>query len=414
MRYFIGLSSGTSLNGVDAALVRVDGVGMALRPRLEHFLHLPYPRELRELLCKADTADGTSLRQTALLHRLLGETYAGAARKLCDANRFPLSRVLAVGCSGHALGHDPDARYPTTLNLGMASVVAERTGVTTLGDVRSRDVVVGGQGVPLTPLVDYLLFHDRAETRVLVHLGGVATVLALPSHASPKDLIGFHAAPCCLLLDGFMHHLTNGREPYDAGGKHAVQGRAIEALLERWLAHPLLLRKPPKTLTRLDFGDEFVRQAIAWGRQAGHSLHDVLCTATHFVARAIVDSLGRFVPDKPARVLLSGGGTRNGLLWRLLEQQLAPVPVEKIDRCGVPAEARKAVAFAGLAALTFDGVPANLPSVTGASGSRLLGSLTPGAPANWARCLAWMSQQAGKELSYDTDRPFGIVADRVA
>jgi anhydro-N-acetylmuramic acid kinase len=296
----------------------------------------------------------------------------------------------------------------------MASVVAERTGITTLGDMRTRDLVVGGQGVPLTPLVDYLLFHDATETRVLVHLGGVATVLALPAQASAKELVGFHAAPCCLLLDGFMQHLTNGREPYDAGGKHAVQGRAIEPLLERWLAHPLLLRKPPKTLTRLDFGDEFVRQAIEWGRQAGHSLHDVLCTATHFVARAIVDSLNRFISDKPTRILLSGGGTRNGLLWRLLEQQLDPVPVEKIDRCGVPAEARKAVAFAGLTALTLDGVPANLPSVTGASGSRLLGSFTPGTTANWARCLAWMAQQAGKESSFDSERPFGIVADRVA
>jgi anhydro-N-acetylmuramic acid kinase len=259
----------------------------------------------------------------------------------------------------------------------------------------------------LTPLVDYLLFHDTAEAQVLVHLGGVATVLALPAEGAdaragpsghgtrsvPATLVGFQAAPCCLLLDAFMQQLTNGREAYDVGGKHAVQGQCIEPMLERWLAHPVLLRRPPKAISRRDFGPDFVEQAIAAARQTQRSLHDLLCTATHFVARAILKAIERFVPARPARVLLSGGGTRNGFLWRLLEQQLAPLPVEKIDRRGVPAEARKAVAFAGLAALTLDGVPANLPSVTGAIGPRLLGSFTPGTGANWARCLAWMAQQ---------------------
>jgi anhydro-N-acetylmuramic acid kinase len=394
-RWLIGLSSGTSLNGVDAALVRVDGVGLDIALRLEHFLHWPYPRELRELLGKADSAGSAPLRHAALLNRLLGEAYAGAARLLVEAARFNLSNVFCLGCSGHALGHDPDGRYATTLNLGMAGALAERTGVTTLSDFRSRDLVLGGQGVPLTPLIDYLLFHDANESQVLVHLGGVASLLALPASAAPKDLVGFQAAPCCLLLDAFMQHLTNGREPYDVGGKHAVQGQCIEALLERWLGHPVLLRRPPKTISRKDFGVEFVEQAIAAARQTQRTLHDVLCTATHFVARAILEAIERFVPERPARILLSGGGTRNGFLWRLLEQQLAPLPVEKIDRWGVPAEARKAMAFAGLAALTLDGVPANLPSVTGASGPRLLGSFTPGTAANWARCLTWMAQHAG-------------------
>jgi anhydro-N-acetylmuramic acid kinase len=410
-RHFIGLSSGSSFHGVDAALVRVDGAGSGMALRLEHFASLEYPRELRQLLHKADSAAGLPLRQTALLHRLLGEAYAAAVRKLTEAARVNLTAVFALGCSGQTLGHDPDGRYPTTLTLGMSSVLAERTGLTTISDWRSRDVVVGGQGAPLTPLVDHLLFHDPGETRVLVHLGGVATVLALPADDSalhplgrvmgegqapggPKNLAAFHAAPCCLLLDGFMQQLTSGREPYDAGGKHAVQGRCIDAILERWLAHPVLLRRPPKTVSRVDFGTEFIEQAIASARQMGRSLHDLLCTATHFVARATVEAIRRFVLQTPTRILISGGGTRNGFLWRLLEEQLTPVPMERTDRCGISAEARKAVAFAALAALTLDGVPANLPSVTGASGPRLLGTLTPGASANWARCVAWMAQQA--------------------
>jgi anhydro-N-acetylmuramic acid kinase len=229
---------------------------------------------------------------------------------------------------------------------------------------------------------------------VLVHLGGVTTILALPAAATIKQVIGFQAAPCCLLLDGFIQRLTGGKEAFDAGGKHAVQGYCIEPLLERWLAQPLVQRRPPKAITRRDFGEEFIQHAVHWAKQMNRSLHDLLCTATHFVARATVDGLRRFVPWTPGRALLSGGGVRNGFLWRLLEQQLAPTPLEKIDRCGIPCEARKALAFAALAALTMDGVPSNLPAVTGASGPRLLGSFTPGTPANWSRCLTWMARQA--------------------
>lgn len=392
-RWFIGLSSGSSLSGVDAALVRVEGTGLAMKPQLQHFMHQAYPREVRELLRGVSSAAPASVRTIAMLHRLLGEVFAGSIRQLADQARFELRNVLCVGCSGHTLWHEPDCRYPTTLNLGLASAVAERTGLTTLSDPRAQDVVVGGQGVPLTPLADWLLFRDPVESRVVVHLGGAATVLALPADATPKQVVSFHAAPCCLLLDGFMQRLTGGKEPFDSFGKHAVQGRCIEPLLERWLSHPLLQRRPPKVITRRDFGEEFIDQAVQAAKQTDRSLHDLLCTATHFVARSIVEALRRFISWSPARVLLSGGGVRNGFLWRLLEQHLTPTPLEKLDGCGIPCEARKAVAFAVLAALAMDGVPGNLPSVTGASGPRLLGSFTPGTPENWSRCLAWMARQ---------------------
>src|SRR5262249_13616766 len=144
------------------------------------------------------------------------------------------------------------------------------------------------------------------------------------------------------------------------------------------------------------FGEEFVAQALEQARQLGCGVHDLLCTATHFVAHGITTSLRRFLPGGrlPDRVLLSGGGVRNGLLWRLLEQQLGSVPVDGADKVGVPADARKPVAFGILAALLMDGVAANVPSATGAAGSRLLGALTPGSSANWARCLAWMAAQS--------------------
>jgi anhydro-N-acetylmuramic acid kinase len=394
-RWLIGLSSGSSADGVDAALIETEGAGLDLRVRPLHALHQPYPRDLRDLLRRVGTPGPSGVKQTSLLHRLLGETFAAAARQVADQASFSLQRVQCIGCPGHTIWHEPEGRYPSTLGLGMAAVVAERTGVTTVSDFRSRDLAAGGQGVPLGALVDHLLFSHPEENRVLVHLGGLASIVSLPRGTPPRHLLGFEAGPCNVLLDGLMSQLTGGRETFDPGGKHAVQGRCIEALLQRWLAHPYLQRRPPKTLPRQGFGEEFVLEAVQMAQQMRWHLHDLLCTATHFVVRGIAGACEKFLADvwPPSRVLLSGGGVRNGLLWRLLEEQLGGVPLEKTDRVGIPSPARKAVAFAVMAALTVDGVPAKVTSASGTAGSRLLGSLTPGSAANWARCVEWMAAQ---------------------
>jgi anhydro-N-acetylmuramic acid kinase len=400
-RWIMGLASGSTADGVDAALLETEGTGLELRVRPVRWLHHSYPRDLRDLLRRTALPSQGDVRQVALLHRILGETFASAAREVADQASLSLYEVQCLGCSGHTVWHEPDGRIASTLALGMASVVAERTGVTTVSDFRSRDLAVGGQGVPLAALADWVLLRDDQEARVLIHLGGLARVVYLPAGDRVPQLLGFEAGPCNLLLDGLMRQLTGGRDEYDAGGKHAVQGRCIDSLLQRWLSHPLLQRRPPRGLPRHTFGEEFVSQAVQMAQQMNWPLHDLLCTATHFVARGVTAALARFLP-RADRVLLSGGGVRNGLLWRLLEQHLEGIPLDRTDRWGVPADARKALGAGVLAALTVDGVPANVPSATGASGSRLLGSLTPGAAANWARCLAWMAtQQAPLMVSAD-------------
>jgi anhydro-N-acetylmuramic acid kinase len=394
MRWHIGLASGSSAKGVDAALIETEGVGLELRMRLLHALHYPHARELRELILRLGTPGGCGPKQVSLLHRLLGETCAAAARQVADRASFSLQKVQCIGCPGHTLWHEAEGRFPSALGLGMAAVVAERTGVTTVSDFRCRDLAAGGLGVPLTALVDHLLFHQPQESLTLVHLGGVATVVHLPAGGRLQDVIGFEAGPCNGLLDGLMRQLTGGREGFDNGGKHAVQGCCIEPLLQRWLAHPYLQRRPPKSLPRQAFGEEFAVQAVQLARQMNKGLHDLLCTATHFVARGVTTALRRLLPQGSVRrVLLSGGGVRNGLLWHLLAEQMQGAVLDRTDRAGVPADARQAVGFGLLAALTVDGVPANVPSATGAAGARLLGSLTPGSSTNWARCLAWMAAQ---------------------
>jgi anhydro-N-acetylmuramic acid kinase len=395
IRYFIGLSSGASLFGVDAALVRAEGVGSGLRFRLEQFLHAPFSKELRELLWRVTTNASPEVRHVATLHRVLGETYALAVKQLLGQGRLPAQEVYCVGCPGQSLWHEPEGRYPSTLNLGMASVLAERTGLTTVSDFSSRDMALGGQGLPITALVDAMLFQHPHEHRVLIDLGSAASVVSLPGQLGPhgRKLLGYQAAPCTMLLDGLMRLLTNGREHFDAGGKHAVQGRCLEPLLDRWMHNHFFQKRPPKCVPRQEFGPDFLSRAVEQAKRIEGNLHDVLCTMTHFVASAIVHSLQHDLPAMPARILLSGRGVRNGLLWHMLEQKLAPIPLELTDAHGLPSDARKAVAIAGLAALTVDGVPANLPIVTGASGPRLLGQLTPGSSGNWARCLSWMARQ---------------------
>lgn len=396
-RWVIGLASGSSADGVEAALAEVTGVGLSLRARLIGAAHQPYPRDLSDMLLRASGAAPCEVRQVGLLHRLLGETFAAAARHVADRASFSLQKVQCLGCPGHTVWHDPEGRFPASLSLGMASVVAERTGITTVSDFRSRDLAVGGQGVPLTALVDYLLFRDAEENRILLHLGGLARVVYLPARGRPQDVLGFEAGPCNILLNSLMRRLTSGRELFDSGGKHAVQGRCLEPLLERWLAYPYLSRRPPKSMPRHGFGDEFAQQTMQLAHQKGWGLHDVLCTATHFVARVVSGSLRRFIPHNgfPTRLLLSGGGVRNGFLWHLLEHELAGTKLERLDAYGVAGEARKPLAFGLLASLMLDGVPANVPAATGAPGSRLLGNLTPGSNTNWARCLSWMARHAG-------------------
>jgi anhydro-N-acetylmuramic acid kinase len=398
-RWFIGLASGSSAQGVDAALLESRGSGLDLRVQLLHATHQPYGRDLRELILRlatqAATPSASEIRHLGLLHRLLGETFAAAARQAADRASFSLQRVGVIGCPGYTLWQDADGRFPSTLGLGMAAVVAERTGITTVSDFAARDLAAAGQGVPLTALADYLLLRDAEENRAVVDLGGLARVVFLPRKCRIQEVLGFEAGPGNLLLDSLMSQATGGQQTCDTGGKYAVQGRCLDDLLQSWLAHPFFQRRPPRSLSRATFGPEFVAEAVQQVRQSNGNLHDLLCTATHFVAHGITSALRRFLPAGQSldRVLLCGGGVKNGLLWRLLEQQLEGTVLDRTDSFGVPTDAREAMSYGVLATLTVDGVAGNVPSATGAAGSRLLGSLTPGSASNWARCLAWMAGQ---------------------
>jgi anhydro-N-acetylmuramic acid kinase len=394
-RWVIGLAAGSSGCSLHAALAEFEGVGLDLKPIQLAGSHQPYTPELRDHIRRV-AGNPVEVRTVGRLHRLMGETLAAAARAVADSVGIPLARILLIGCPGLTMGHDPEGRFPSALPLGMACVVAERTGITVVSDLPARDVAAGGQGTPLTALPDYLLFRHPTQTRLLVHLGGMARLVWLPADGKVSDIIGFEAGPCGVLLDALVRRLTGNKEFFDSGGRHAVQGKCVEVLLDTWLSHPLLQRRPPRGLPRHGFADDFAQQAVEQARNAGASLHDLLCTATHFVVRTLADAVLRYIPMRPAidEILLTGGGVRNGLLWRLLAAQWDAVPIKRTDEVGLPAELRQSVSTALLAALTLDGVPGNVPAATGAAGSRLLGSITPGSAPNWMRCVQWMAQHA--------------------
>jgi len=275
--------------------------------------------------------------------------------------------------------------------------VAEQTGITIVHGFRHRDRAAGGAGHPITALADQLLFRSPTETRLLIHLGAVSSLLFLPAGSRVSTVIGFEVGPCNRLLDALVYHGTRGKEASDHGGKRAVQGRCLEALLARWLEHPHLTRRPPKTVHNEAFGKSFLLAVFDAARQLNAGLTDLLCTATHLVARAIGDADKLALPVVPGvrHILLTGGGVRNGFLWQLVAQQFTE-GITLSDEIGIAPLSRNAAAAGILAALLCDGVAGNLSALTGASGSRLLGHLVPGDGRNWGRVAAWIAEQAGE------------------
>ena len=368
----IGLMSGTSADGVDAALVRLEETSGRLKARIESFLTRPYPPELRRRVLEAAGADPVAL---ARLDVQLGELFAEAVRAVSEAAGLDGGAIDLIGSHGQTVCHlpdDPDGRG-CTLQVGSAAVLAERTGLPVVSDFRSRDMAAGGQGAPLVPLVDHLLFGTTAENRVLLNLGGLANITAL--NGNQEDLIAFDTGPANALMDALVRLATGGRELCDRDGRRAARGTADEAQLDRLLAHPFFERPPPRSADRELFGMPLARE-LAVGPL---SLDDLLATAAALTARSVAGAiLGLPAPFRSIdRVIASGGGVKNPVLMRLLSQALGDIPLETSDDHGIPAEAKEALAFAVLARETILGRPGNLPSATGASKRVVLGSITP-------------------------------------
>lgn len=390
-RTLIGLAVGSGFEAADAAVVRVGGIGLGMSPTVVGTARIVLSKDLGEA---ARTACRSGEAWPTDASRLIGESLTQAARQSSLAANTDPRSALAVGLlarlpEGRA---GADGEYATA---APAEWIAEFSGLTVVTGFRGRDVAAGGSGQFITPAADFLLYRHPSEERLLVHLGSATSILLIPAGCKLTDIIGFEAGPGPRLLDDITRLGTRNRDRCDAGGKRAVQGRCLTPLLDRWRSHPYFHRSLPKAMPRAAFGMNFLTDAFELAREAGGTLNDLLCTATHFISSAVGESVRRFLPPggTSRRIYVSGGGVRNGFLWKRLTDQFPDHPVDRLDAVGVPAGARSAAAAAVLAGLTLDGVAANLPLLTGAAGGRLIGRIIPGDLRNWSTCTAWMHRQ---------------------
>lgn len=375
------MMSGTSLDGVDAALLEVDGTTPGTFSwRLLGFHSESYLPEERDSIRRAIEGGGPA--ELARLHAVLGERFARCALAGCERAGVDPGSVAAIGSHGQTVWHDPPSggARGATLQLGDPATIAEITGIPVVSDFRTRDVAAGGHGAPLVPWPDRLLFSAPDRPRALQNLGGMANVTWLPAASGTEPVLAFDTGPGVALIDTAAELATGGRRTFDADGELAAAGRVDEDLLEQLLQHPFLRRRPPRSTGREVFGSAFVARLVEDRAPRSHrDWADLVATLTAFTAASVADAYRRWVlPRGVSEVLLAGGGALNPVLAGMIAERLAPVPVRDLSVLGLDPEAREAACFAVLAWAHLHGLPANAPDSTGASGGRVLGSLTPG------------------------------------
>ncbi len=376
-----GLMSGTSLDGVDVALARLSGSGRALESELLAFTHVPYAEALRAQLLENSTPETSSVRDLAQLNVRLAHVYAAAVREAVEAAGLAPDTLHLVGSHGQTVHHVPDPsccagrEVTSTLQIGDPSVLANLLGTPVVGDFRLADMALGGQGAPLVPYFDYVFFSDEQETRGLLNLGGIANLTVLPAGTGPEAVRAFDTGPANMVVDQLAHRLF-GR-PYDEDGALADEGEIDKALLAQLLEEDYFTQPPPKSTGREHFGTAYTTHFVERGAMRGLSEHDLLASATALSAYSVYQAYARFLrEEQPVDVLVaSGGGTHNHTLMRLLKQVFSPIPVRTVQDYGLDPDAKEALCFAVLAHETLNGVPTNLPSVTGASRPTLLGKV---------------------------------------
>ena len=370
-----GLISGTSADGIDVALVDIRGAGFRMRVRpLAHY-SFPYPPRVREaVLAVSDAVAHTG--RVAGLNFLLGELFAEAVIRACRLARAPVKKLGLIGSHGQTIFHQGKPEkllgraIRSTFQIAEPAVIAERTGVDIVADFRTADVAAGGQGAPLVPYVDYLLYRSRRLCRISLNIGGIANITAIPAAASPEQVVAFDTGPGNMILDALAARFSGGRLRCDRGGRIAARGRADRNLLDTLLRDPYFRLPPPKSAGREQYGAAFVSQLLT----RSLAPEDLMATAAAFSAASIALGVRRFAPH-PDELIVSGGGLHNPRLMAFLAAFLPGVRIRASADFGISTDAKEAIAFAILAYESYHRRPSNLPSATGARGPRILGKI---------------------------------------
>jgi len=380
----LGMMSGTSADGIDVALARISGAPPNLNAKLLGHTSGKFPPALQREILRVAEQQPISAGELSQLNFRLGELFADAALSACRKFRVPTPTISLIGSHGQTIFHQgrpiPYFGSPTasTLQIGEPSVIAVRTGISTVGDFRPADMALGGQGAPLVPYADYLLYRHKNFGRVSLNLGGIANITVLPRAASPGKIFAFDTGPANMLIDALVSHFSRGRRRFDENARLALEGRSIPALLNELLCDPYLKLPPPKSTGREYYGHAYVKKVLALGRRHRAKPNDLIRAATMFTALSLVDALHRFVLPKTKihQLIVSGGGAYNPLILAQLTAALPNMEILPSSRLGIPEDAKEAFAFALLAYEAFHRRPANLPSATGARGPAILGKIS--------------------------------------
>ena len=384
----LGMMSGTSADGIDVALARISGAPPNLNAKLLSHSSVNFPEALRKEILRVAEQDPISAGELSQLNFRLGELFGDAALAACRKFRVSPKRISLIGNHGQTIFHQGKRvkflSQPTasTLQVGELSVIAARTGITTVGDFRPADIALGGQGAPLVPYADYLLYRHAKLGRVSLNLGGIANITVLPRACKPQQVFAFDTGPANMLIDALVSHFTRGRLRFDKNAELAAQGRSDPALFNELMRDPYLKIAPPKSTGREYYGHAYVKRILALGRHHRARPNDLIRAATIFTALSVVDALNRFVlpKTKVQQLIVSGGGACNPLILAQLSAALPGVEVLPSSRLGIPEDAKEAFAFALLAYETFHQRPSNLASATGASGPAILGKISYAPP----------------------------------
>jgi anhydro-N-acetylmuramic acid kinase len=382
----LGLMSGTSADGIDVALVRIADreSGAGISARLEGIYSTAYPGRVREAILRVANVGTTTAAAISQLDFLLGELYARAVLAALKKFRVSASKISLIGSHGQTIYHQGKptnflgvSRVSSTFQIGEPAVIAARTAINTVGDFRPADMAAGGQGAPLVPFVDYIIYRDAKIGRVALNIGGIANISVIPAGARPDQVTAFDTGPGNMIVDALVRHYSHGRAAFDRDAKLAVRGQLQPQLLQKLLAHFYIYEPPPKTAGREQFGDAFARKIIEWGRRHRVRPNDMIRTATLFTPLSIAEAMNRFVlpRTKIQELIVSGGGVRNSLMMAQLAALLPSIAIRTSDEFGIPSQAKEAFAFAILAYEAFRGRANNLPSATGAKRPAVLGKI---------------------------------------
>jgi len=381
-RLAIGLISGTSMDGIDAALVQIKGRGESTSIDLIHFAMLPYPDLLRDTLLALSQPGNGTVDHICQMNFIVGEYFADAALEICKQAGVDHRQIDFIGSHGQTVHHLPDPCYMfgkwsrSTLQIGDPSVIANRTGIATVANFRGADMAVNGQGAPLVPYFDYLLFQSTEKNRVVLNLGGIANYTILKKGGSKTEVIAYDTGPANMVIDALMKRLFH--LDYDEDGAVALRGIASEQVLDELKRHDYFSKTIPKSTGREEFGNTFVLKLLEHADKFGITADDIVATATELSAWAIADAL-KFSTvrlNDVDELIVSGGGVHNQAMMASLKRKFVNSQVLMTHEFGIPVDAKEAICFAVLANETISGNPSNLPAVTGANRSVILGTIS--------------------------------------